>query len=407
MKFDYLPVKPAGRSVFDTDSPRHTTTVILCATAVLAVLFANTFPPLKLAFYGIFVLAMIIPLLTPNRARPDGFMILAGFSFITVNFIVLVMHPLDGIAFYNALLAVACVTAAIIFTTIRPDPDQLYSFIRQLGLIARVLLILGLVGRVTEAFPSWNTETGFLWLLLFFVFIDPKISNLSKFIFTFIWMFNAYMVNDRVYLLVPFVVFIVYFIWPRITQSRVFGIVLLTLFFALLVAIPLLYIQLSFSEYREILDQVAIDYTGDRFFSGRDIIWFQLLNDAVNQGIAFGSGHATTPEGLFLHDVSAHNTYVSTLARTGIVGLATLFLVLVSFFVTMATKRLDPVIRWSAAFGVGILFKQSTELSLIGNNVALGVISWLVIAFGIIHYNVMKQHRKSSDQLMPFNKEKK
>jgi hypothetical protein len=385
-------------SIFQIARPRHTTIVFMCTIAVLSVVFANTFAPLKFGFYGLFGLALLVPFLSSTRIRTDPNIAAAGLAFIAYNFIVLLMHPLNETSLYNGLLAMACVALVISFSGLRPEPGQLVAFVRQLGFVVRVLLIAGLLGRLTGLYNAWNAETGFLWVLLFFLLIDPKASRLSKFIFVVIWYVNAFSLNDRFYLLTPIVVFGVYFLWPALSRLRFFGALLLIGFFAALAIIPVIYVQLSFSEYRQLLDGLAIEYTGDRFFSGRDVIWYHLLNDAVNQGIAFGAGHATTPEGLFMHDVSAHNTYVSILTRTGIIGLSLFFLVFLMIFVKLAHNRFDPVVRWSAAFSIGILFKQSTELSMIGNNVALGIISWFIVAFGFIHVNVMMRNNDALPQ---------
>lgn len=362
----------------------HNATVSLCTVAVCITAFANSFSLLRAPFAGVFIVALVIPFLQRSCVRQRRFILAGALVFGIWNLLTLVIHPLDMRSFYNGLIAIACVILFVGLTRLSPNPPVLVALVHQMGWVVRALLLIGLVFQFAGSQLNWNSKTGMLWLLLFFVFIDPKVHRWTKLVFFSIWSLQAYAIDDRAYLFVPIFVFATYAAWPFLTRVKTLGALVMVTFFAILALLPVAYVRLSASQYRQPLDDLALQYSGGRFFSGRDVIWSHMLNAASDRNMVVGGGHAISPDGVFAHDVSAHNTYISVLARTGIIGLILLFLLFTAVFITYARCE-DPVIRWSAAFTVGILFKQSTEMSLLGNNVAIASLSWLIVAFGLIH----------------------
>src|SRR5699024_758106 len=100
-----------------------------------------------------------------------------------------------------------------------------------------------------------------------------------------------------------------------------------------------------------------------------------------SNSLLLGGGHEVVPPEFFGVGMSAHNTFISVLTRTGAIGLCLLLLMFYLVLRHYLQWHRDFHVRLSAAFTIAILFKNSSELSLLGNNIALSIVYWLVIGF--------------------------
>lgn len=129
------------------------------------------------------------------------------------------------------------------------------------------------------------------------------------------------------------------------------------------------------------MDKYAAQYTGQRFFTGREDVWETILevnNDNVwlGQGIGFDTAILNT-------ELSTHNLYMYLFLEGGIV-LVVLFLF---FFYNIWRMYYDAInderVRWSAAFLLGGLIFLDFELFGIINNIPLSLLFWFIITYGL------------------------
>lgn len=368
--------------------------------SVLIVVGANSFAPAKQAMYAILFLAIAVPFFRRNAVWSRIAVTVISLGFIAYSLVSIVRDPSSNTAIYNGVLAAACMALAWGFATVRVAGHNLRRFVISMSRMGRGLILLGLLYELATPDIEWDSKTGMLMMLGFFILIDARISWRQKSAFLALWGFQAYMADDRAYVLTLGVGLAGFAIWPVISRDFMARTLGLATFLGALVYVPVVYSRLGASEYRGRLDQLAVDYTGSRFFSGRDVIWSEIFN-RVEGTLLLGGGHNLAPVILASNEVSAHNTYVALLARLGIVGVMLFLSFLFVLLINYARHSSDFVVRTAAAFTIAILFKQSTELSLIANNIALAILSWLVMLFGLIYLNSVHDRKDSEGTLPP------
>ena len=124
------------------------------------------------------------------------------------------------------------------------------------------------------------------------------------------------------------------------------------------------------------------EYTGGNLFSGRERIWGQLLLAIMERPI-IGYGASATPNDLINISLSSHNLYIQTAIQVGVVGVCVLFILLSSIWNLMYRGKESIYTKLSASYFIGIIVYQSAEVSLTQNNLAVGIIMWLIIGIGI------------------------
>lgn len=124
------------------------------------------------------------------------------------------------------------------------------------------------------------------------------------------------------------------------------------------------------------------EYIGGNLFSGRERIWEQLLLAIMERPI-IGYGASATPNDLINISLSSHNLYIQTAIQVGVVGVCVLFILLSSIWNLMYRGKESIYTKLSASYFIGIIVYQSAEVSLTQNNLAVGIIMWLIIGIGI------------------------
>lgn len=131
-----------------------------------------------------------------------------------------------------------------------------------------------------------------------------------------------------------------------------------------------------------IWNQFVREYTGGNLFSGRERIWEQLLVAIMERPI-IGYGASITPNALITIDLSSHNLYLQTAIQVGLIGVCILFVLFLNIWTLMYRGRNNIYTRLSGSYFIGIIIYQSAEVSLTQNNLAIGIIMWLIIGIGI------------------------
>ncbi|MCK2199739.1 hypothetical protein [Corynebacterium callunae] len=382
---------------------RHSTVgPILATMACISLAFANTFIIARAGMVVIFALILVLPFFNKHSNWKNHLVNIPGISFIYYVLISLTFYPPTVASIYNGLVAALAIGVLIMLSTHAPSMDSLNLFIRLMSKAGKLILLLGLAWEILSFPIRWDTKTGFLFVFLFFVLLEKKSTWIGKVFYLCIWVVQAYLADDRTYLIAILVFLLSYFIWPFLARHQGLGKVVIATFLALLMLVPIIYVQLSVSRLRGRLDMFALQYTGGRFFSGRDIIWYHLLEDFWEGNTLIGGGHNLALTTLLGNTLSSHNTFIAVLTRMGFIGLI-LFLAIFFGLLTKYLKHSEHlIVRFSAAVTIAILFKQSSEFSLIGNNIAHSLVSWLVISFGLIYLNALNREIENRQTVTEF-----
>lgn len=132
------------------------------------------------------------------------------------------------------------------------------------------------------------------------------------------------------------------------------------------------------------LNEWSMEISHKGFFSGREEIWSPAIEYGMGAPL-FGHGIGVIPRDYIegTHYVHSHNQFLQVFLDSGFVGLACFVIFLYAIWRTYQ-KRLDSnLVQWSACFFLGLLVYQSFEMSLFFNMKPLGLLHWLIIAFGL------------------------
>ncbi|OMD21169.1 hypothetical protein BJP51_32180 [Paenibacillus odorifer] len=140
------------------------------------------------------------------------------------------------------------------------------------------------------------------------------------------------------------------------------------------------------------INNFVLEHTGKNLYSGRQIIWADLIT-VVKQNLWIGHGAGTLPSEVSNVRASSHSFYLQIALQTGILGLSSVLLLLLSVWRIMWHGRYDNRVRLSAAFFIGILYHQSFEVMLTQNNMAIALFQWLILAIGA-SYSYREQKKK-------------
>ncbi|WP_375103852.1 O-antigen ligase family protein [Paenibacillus sp. RS8] len=339
--------------------------------------------------YCVFIIVIfIVPIIHSKIQLIYSKVLRSGLILITYNILIIFVNFENQSSVYNGLLYSGLILFVLVLLSANYKLEVLELIIHYMSFFSKLLLLLNIFFSLSLNF-IWVSSTSFLFLFLYFIYVDKHTKKITKVIYSIIWLLNAILDESRTFILLfPVFVFLI-FSWNKITKFKLRYNIIFIFITSLLFLIPIFYIYLSHSKYALILNQYALEYTDSRFFSGRDSIWSNLLTYYYDHNLFFGGGHHVTPYYVYGHNISSHNTFISILITTGIIGSILFILFARNIWNSYLLYKNNKVIKYSAIFFIVLLLKQSSELSLIGNNVSVSIISWLVIAFGLMYVSAL------------------
>lgn len=222
----------------------------------------------------------------------------------------------------------------------------------------------------------------FITIFFYLLPINGRNGNKKNTLFIVLSIFIMFLCNNRSVILSLGVVFLTVFVISKVKNKPKFASLIFLFTIAFLIAFTYIYPNLYGTELGKQLELLSREYFNKNFFSGRENLWLVAF-DAIKNSKWFGYGAGMTPEKLFAFDLSLHNLYLQMLIQAGIVGIATLFFVLVMIFKELK-KSLDNIItRNTFAFFIGILVHECFEVSLTQNNLTTGLFYWLILGIGL------------------------
>lgn len=233
------------------------------------------------------------------------------------------------------------------------------------------------------SFTNSNSNGIIAFLLLFFCIINFKESNwvlrIMNIYNTLFLLFALFIVATSRAAMLAFLVSIFIYIAVKKLHKFVFP------FIALLIvgsqAFTLFYIKAKGTSIGMKLNALTEKYTGKRFFSGRDRVWKESLEDVTHSGNIWTGLGNNTQHGEF--NGYLHNVYVQLFYQSGIIGLLLMSALLLAIaYIAMKVKKdtIDHSFKILFAYFVGILFLQVFEGHLIYKLELISMVCWIIIA---------------------------
>ncbi|MEA5598792.1 O-antigen ligase family protein [Rivularia sp. UHCC 0363] len=235
-------------------------------------------------------------------------------------------------------------------------------------------------------FGNPNTLAAFIWNLQFFLFAKLVHSPKNKYkymLFIFLANFIIFISGARSLFISSIFSILVYVFWSFwVVNKRIYNLLFL-LFVLFLGSFTYFYAKILPSLYElNYYAQLSKEYTGKGLLSGRQIIW-SILIDRISEQPLYGYGSGTTPSDLIGITLSSHNLYLQILIQVGFLGLIAFALLMFRIWCVYRIGYRDKIVRLSASFMIGILIHQSFEVTLIQNNLAIGLLQFMVISIGL------------------------
>lgn len=236
----------------------------------------------------------------------------------------------------------------------------------------------------SSIYPNSNILGPFMFIAIYFILL--RIFTTKKRLIPYIFLLIALVIllasDTRSVLLSMFIGAIIYFIWNTIVKNKGLSIFLFILIIVSFGSIVFVYPKLpNWSQYGK-LEAWMLEHTGKSIMSGRADIWGRL-NNLIDLRPIFGFGPNTVATDVIGRDASSHNLYINMALQIGYLGLLIFILILFTIFMSYISKGSNRLVKLSVAAFIAILAHQLFEITLVQNQLSIGLLQWLVIATGV------------------------
>lgn len=183
--------------------------------------------------------------------------------------------------------------------------------------------------------------------------------------------------------------FYVRFITTKSRQAMLltFG-VLGSFIYLISVQYPLLYR----TDLGDRLNELSFQYTQKSFFSGRQLIWRNIL-DSMGGHEWLGYGTGVVYGNLFNDERSAHNQYLQVYLQNGLVGLGFLWIALLFIWngiyknklMTMEGMGNHYLCKIAEGFFVVMVLYNTFSVAMLQNSMVTANLFWFIVSFGLNH----------------------
>lgn len=199
--------------------------------------------------------------------------------------------------------------------------------------------------------------------------------------------------SNRSSLIAMVIFFAVVLIAKKYEVGNVFYWMVFGIIVAIIIGFVYIYPSLYNTELGNQLNLLSRTYLHKNFFSGRQIIWKHILS-AMKGRELFGYGLSMVPGKIYATTLSSHNLYLQTYLQGGIMGLMALVGILVTIlkvFIDVCDKNIKP---YFLAFLFAVCFHQCFEVSLIQNQLCIGLQIWVILGI-MIRKSIYENSKKS------------
>jgi len=269
---------------------------------------------------------------------------------------------------------------------------------RKIGIIANIIAVFLLLNFIFFAvkgfslpFKSFAGNINVFSALMFFLAFFPLLyyrlinSKLNKMFWSMIIGINLILIivgQARSIWLALLVCSFVFLFWNRISSHKFVFYSFFWLVTIILITIPIIYPLLSTHPDAWLWNQYVRQYTGANFFSGRERFWL-LLIELIKQKPFLGYGASAVPGNFMPITLSSHNYYLQIALQTGLTGLCLILMLFFNIWKVFYYGKNNIYVRLTGSFFIASLIYQSFEVSLTQNNVAVGMLMWLIMAIGV------------------------
>ncbi|PER82241.1 O-antigen ligase family protein [Bacillus cereus] len=396
------------KSISSTEVEKVSSKIIsmLLGTFIICAMFNNSAIPIlsKLGFFGLLSifgmgLFFLLSLLTINFKVDSrkGYIYIIFILFIFSSLLSLLDHPSSkGVYIFIELLLI---NILFIFLTIYNLAENIIKHISILGMLYVLIcyiLDVSTNGRMSNIlYINPNTLGAIvLYLYIFFMFRmnyykQRRIRSLYFFCVSFLSIFLIFYSQARSIWISLTVFFVTYYMWDFLYKRKIFSRMYICIILAFCMLFSFFYPRLPEYDFALDWNRELLELTGKSLFSGRQLVWKDLLNSAMENPLL---GYSFDMR--FNGGMSAHNMYLEIILQSGILGLGFLLILFYSIWLYLCRYGHYVNARISGAALTAIIIHQLFEVTLIQNNLAIGIMQWIIISLGFSGNLIQKKYIK-------------
>ncbi|WP_204206528.1 O-antigen ligase family protein [Mammaliicoccus sciuri] len=254
----------------------------------------------------------------------------------------------------------------------------------------------GFPSQFKSIYPNSNLVGAYMFIVIFFFVLRFKIITTSKLLkySILIPIILLWASDTRSVLLSLLISLIIYIIYPYLRKSKFIGNALFLIFMAIMLSIVFLYPLLPRWKYFNALENWMLENMGKSLMSGRSEIWTKI-GYFIYQKPFFGYGPDKVASDFIGMKASTHNLYLNIVLQVGIIGLLLFFLILYTIFIKSYMQNTLHS-RIGISFFIGILIHQLFEVTLIQNQLSVGIFQWIIIALCLSKFKTSEKMRYAS-----------
>ncbi len=307
--------------------------------------------------------------------------IIAVSMYIAWLFCVLFLFAIDSTSFIRIIQFIGCVCAFIVAATTDWRVKIIDIMVRVVSIVILLMFLYWIVsGLNMSAFSLYyenpDTYSSLMLVFLAFLFFSTQRKNVISIALCLLLILFT---GARASLLAAVIFILMSFLFQSKKIVKRANLLLLIEVVALF-AFVIVYPMLMTLDIGSSLDEYSHQYFGKNFFSGRQLLWVELIEKIVQSPIV-GYGLSADPE-MVGYTKSSHNLYIQTALQSGLIGLSLLVMVIVSIYRRLVKIEESSYSILSACFIMAVLVHESFEICLTQNAIAFGFMMWFIMGLG-------------------------
>ena len=308
---------------------------------------------------------------------------------LLVFFWIILVFIIFGFEGAERIVQYSCIVMTLYVTSTFRLSERDFRFIGRVIQLQLLLYILWwpLSGFTTNYYTAFYIHSNFLGNMLFhsivvLLIVFKKTRKRSFLASVFVALPVLIVANSRSSIIALLIFLVSYWLLNVMKYKNAKRTYLLLLIgsVCLVIGFTIIYPMLYGSDIGITLELLSRKYFNKNFFSGREVIWSNMEEQIMTSPIV-GLGLDKEPGYYYNTSYSSHNLWLQLALQMGITGL-----ILMAIFLLVVQYRIakgdNPLWRISVSFFIALIFHECFEVSLTQNNLAVGLISWLI--FGIM-----------------------
>ncbi|HGA0509159.1 TPA: O-antigen ligase family protein [Bacillus pacificus] len=318
-------------------------------------------------------------------------------AFTISSFFSLLDHPSSkGVYIFSELLLI---NILFISLTIYNLTENIIKYMSIFGIAYVVICYIldvatnGRMSNILYTNPNTLGATVF-YLYIFFIFRvnyfkTERIGNLYFLCVSFFSIILIFYSQARSIWISLAVFFVTYYIWDFLCKRKILTHIYICVILAFCMLFSFWYPRLPEYDFALEWNSKLLELTGKSLFSGRQLVWKDLLNSAMENPLL---GYSFDMR--FNGGMSAHNMYLEIILQSGILGVGLLLILFYCFWLYLCRYGHYANSRISGAALIAIIIHQLFEVTLIQNNLAIGIMQWIIISLGFSGGLIRKKYLK-------------